>query len=270
MSYAPFFQLFRGEIASVGLRSEFSDDWFARLEASLPDEPNVLNVPEFAFFATALQAYTNHLGNHHAFHVFMEDVAAKVGWIKSKPKGAAIARKLAQTSPDGPFSALFEIYTIWKIDSSSSATLVALEPPLPDGRNLDAKFDVNGQPLFIECYASMTTDYASRLEGFWAPDTDPVIPKIRNKLLDKTDQASSSCAPVVVFVAPGADFLMPSDKIPYGVEAAFDQTKSRSISAVVFTGGSHPYLCEQIVSVFPNRESAYPLDERMTNLIGAL
>ena len=99
MSYQDFFILFSSEVASVNLGSEFSSGWLAKLQASLPAPAKLLNAPEFAFFVTALQVYTDSLGDRGAFHDFMQDVAAKVGWIKSKPGGKALAKRLAQASP---------------------------------------------------------------------------------------------------------------------------------------------------------------------------
>lgn len=272
MSYIRFFSLFRVEVAAVGLRGEFSDNWMGRLESSLPAESTVLSVPEFAFFATALQTYTNYLGDRKAFHSFMEDVAAKVNWIKTKQKGSGVARRLAQASPDGPISSLFEIYSAWKVDASPSATLMELDYALADGKDLDAKFDVDGQPILIECFASMTTDFVTRgvPYGYWGAEGDPVIPKIRNKILNKADQATTSTLPVAVFIAPSADFLMPAEKIPRGVTSAFAQAKCRSVSAVVFTGGSHPYLCDHIAWVFENTNATHPLNQSMRELFDSL
>jgi hypothetical protein len=272
MSYEEFFELFKEEIAAVGLVSEFSASWLARLKASLPQGQQPLHAPEFAFFVTAIQVYADFLADRDAFHCFMQNVAATVSWIKTKPRGGAGAKRLAQASLDGPLSALFEIYTAWRLDSAPSARLAELEPKLLSGKTLDARIDVKGAQLLVECYASLTSDLATSgaFNGYWTAQKDPAMPKIRNKILDKADQASSSTLPVVLFIAPSADFVIPCDKIPHAVSSAFAEPKAKRLSAVVFTGGSHTYLCHHVELVFENRNAALPLTEHARKLLGSL
>lgn len=272
MSYGEFFELFSNEIHEVGLGSVFSPNWLSDLNDSLPDEPNFLEAPEFAFFAIALQVHAQQWGNPNAFHSFMEDVAKKIAWIKTKNGGSALAKKLAQASPDGPISALMEIYSGWKISTKTPATLVELDSVLSDGKNLDAKYDVNGEQFLVECYASMTNDLATNgtLDGYWNPEADPTIPKIQNKILDKADQAESSTLPVIVLFAPGADFLVPPEKIPLAVNAAFDRPKCKTLSAVALTGGSHTFLCENVALVIENPNASMPLGQNAKKVLGTL
>jgi hypothetical protein len=69
---------------------------------------------------------------------------------------------------------------------------VELNSALADGKNLDAKFEANGKPFLIECNASLTSDLATSdaLSGYWNSTNESVNTKIRNKVLDKADQAS--------------------------------------------------------------------------------
>lgn len=273
MAYLDFFNLFQAEIATVGLQQEFPAQWLKALEAALPTGGALLNVPEYAFFATAIQQYTESLGDAATFHAFMEDVARKVLWIKQKPRGAALARKLSQASSDGPVSALFEIYTAWKLENDAGAAIRQLEPTLPGGnKKLDAEVTAGGDIVLIECFASLGSGLAESgaLDGFWSPDSDPAVPKIRNKILDKADQAGSAARPVVLFIAPSADFLMPPDKIPHAVTAAFADPKSKCISAIAFSGGSHTYLCESIATYFENPRPTHPMGQAMKAVLDSL
>lgn len=262
MAYGDFFKLFKAEIASVGLSREFPASWLDGLEAALPGGDAVLSVPEYAFFATAIQQYTESIGNVAAFHAFMVDVAAKVQWIKQKPRGASLCKKLSQASPDGPISALLEIYTAWKLEHEAGATITQLEPTLPDGKKkLDAEIHAGTATCLVECFASFGAGLAESgaLDGYWSPSSDPAVPKIRNKILDKADQASSASLPVVLVIGPSADFVMPPEKISHAVQAAFADTKCQCISAVAFTGGSQTYLCESIAVYFENPDAIHPL-----------
>lgn len=271
MAYKYFFKLFEAEISRVGLHDEFPRAWLDRLEAALPTGDALLNVPEYAFFATAIQRYAEYLGHPRAFQEFMENVAAKVQWIKKKPRGTALTEKLSQGSPDGPLSALFEIFTASRLDSAG-VSINQLEPPLPDGRKLDGEVAVGSEVSLIECFASMGSGLAEGglLDGFWTPERDPAVPKIRNKILDKADQAASAKLPVVLFIAPSADFVMPPEKLPHAVKAAFSQPKSACISTVAFSGGSHSYLCASIVVYFQNPNASHPMGAAMKAILDSL
>ena len=273
MAYEDFFKVFSAEVAAAGLSAEFPKAWLDELEAALPQGAAVLDVPEFAFFATALQYNTEHLGNPAAFQAFMADVASKVQWVTRKPRGAALAKKLSQSSPDGPISALLEICAAWKLENEAGATINQLEPLLPNGSNkLDAEVTASGSTFLVECFASLGSGLAESgaLDGYWSPETDPAVAKIRNKILDKAEQASSATLPVVLFIAPSADFLMPPDKIPHAVKLAYSDPRTASISAVAFTGGSHTYLFEGVAACFENPAATAPLSAATKALLGSL
>ena len=93
---------------------------------------------------------------------------------------------------------------------------------------------------------------------------------IKNKILDKADQASSSILPVVVLFAPNADFLMPSEKLPIAVEDAFAHEKCKSLSAVAITGGSHTFLCDHVALIIENPNASYPLGENAKEALNSL
>lgn len=268
--YDDFFKLFEAEVTRVGLQKEFPAPWMRALEAALPTDGSNLEAPEYAFFVTALQYYTERFGNLGALRDFMDDVASKVRWIKSKPNGSATAQKLSLKVVDGPLSALFEIYTAWKLESETGVVLVQLEPLLASGRKLDAEIAVGGQNILIECFASMGSGSPPASIGFWHASTDPDIPKIRNKILSKADQASAATLPVVMFFAPSAEFLCPPDKIEHGVKAAFADPKSRCISAVAFSGGSQPYFCGSIPANFEHPSATRPMGAAMKALLDSL
>lgn len=262
MAYEDFFKTFSAEVASAGLGTEFHKGWLDALEAALPQAGGVLSVPEYAFFATALQYHAEHLGNQAAFQGFIADVAAKVHWVKQKARGPALAKKLSQNSPDGPIGALLEIYTAWKLEHDAAATINQLEPLLPNGKNkLDAEVHAGGSDFLVECFASLGSGLAESgaLDGYWSPQADLVVAKIRNKILDKASQASSAALPVVLFIAPSADFLMPPDKIPSAVDLAYSDPRTACISVVAFTGGSHTYLFENVADYFENPNATIPI-----------
>jgi hypothetical protein len=233
----------------------------------------LLEVPDFAFFAVFVQRSVWHLGNVDALDEFMDDVANKVSWVKTKAKGTALARRLSQSSPDGPLSALLEVFTASRIETSGRASLMEIEPRLENGRNLDARFRLpDGQEFLSECFASLSAKRVveDTQPRFWSPDNDPDIPKIHGKILDKAEQAEATTLPVVMVMAPGPDFLFPSDKIPVAVRGALQNPRSATISAVAIAGGTHPFLCEAIAALFVNSEPRVPITPEIEQVLRAL
>jgi hypothetical protein len=260
-TYKENYDLFVQMLTAAKLTTEFPPSWLQALERALPKEGEELDATLFPFFATFVQRRIWYVGNTLALGKFINEISRAVAWVKGQPRGPALARKLSQQTLHGPLSALLEIFAAWRISTSGEARLVELEPVLLDGRRLDAKFELlDGQQLLIECFASMTTDLATsgKLDGFWGclsdPNArrDPVVPKIMGKVLDKAEQAASAPLPVVVMIAPSADFVMPPEKIPLAISRVFADARSAPISAVALTGGTHPYFCESIGALYRN------------------
>jgi len=242
-----------------------NDSWFKRVRAVINSWDNQMKIDD---------------GAYNLFRIFLDDSLdpavlnsrlVKVEAVSREQKRLRAYRKsrgeLASVQTNQIHGSIFEVNIVYAALQTCSS--VEVFPKAGEGgSDVEAKVLIDNRFIFIEAKAltysknDLGARYDSRSRSH---SIDSMIKQIHDALSEKLAQGKqlhllSKEFPTVLFLALGFN----ADKIsaPWGIESFYQKCRS-NVSAVVLLEST---FCRNLVKVFDNKNSTFPLSQKERNV----
>ena len=247
------------------LRFVLNESWFKRVRAVINRWDNQLKIDD---------------GAYNLFRILSDDLnpiilnkrLVKVEAISREQSRLRSYRKsrgeLASVQTNQILGALFEINVVYAAVESFSS--VKVFPKAGNGGSeVEAKLIIDNRTIFIEAKALTYSkhDIAAPYSGYVGSHSiDSMIKQIHDALSEKLAQGKqlqilSKEFPTVLFLALG--FNADEFSGPWGIESFYQECQS-NVSSVILFGSP---FCRNLVRVFHNEKSSFPLSQKERQVI---